>query len=345
MPMLLFVGLVIVSSALAEDPWRAFRSSGYYVVTGFLTAFVIVNTIGTIRFARWTARIIALASAVISALALFQVFLTNYAVVESGAPRPPSSILGYPEILAVYLVLGIPLLLAELSTAATRPLRDFWLVCTTISFVGVFLTQTRVGLLALLVTTAVFLVRRRNHAPAVVGLLVLCVLLVSSLGAGRLSPRSIVEAGQTWLANQSDALAGRSPGQWLLGTGATVAVATTEAAARETAPAPSENMHLTLLLEHGILGWLITMGLVISTIAAIARAHRRARDESLRVLLWAIVASLAGSVVSMASANTFHYLSIQVFFWSLIGIGLNVVTHVNRHRRTNLIWRFGAAGD
>jgi hypothetical protein len=47
----------------------------------------------------------------------------------------------------------------------------------------------------------------------------------------------------------------------------------------------------------------------------------------------------------MNAMNVFHNLALQIFFWSMVGIGLGIVVHLNGERRCNLIWRFGDAGD
>ena len=349
LPILLFVLLSAACALFGADRSRALPGSTYYLVTGFLTAFVMLNTLLTPGVIRCSVRVIALSSAVISLLGLFEMFLANNGARAGEALEPATSILDDPVILAVYLVLGIPLLLAEIALATTSRARDFWLVCTTVSFVGVFLTQTRVGLAALLVTVAVFLARRRTQTVAVAVVLVLCVLLVASMGSTRLSPAAIVQAAATYIDKQALILSPATVGQWLVGTGTTVTVAV--AAPPDTfdgVPAPeraTRNMHVTLLVEHGLLGWLVTMWLIVATIAAIMSAHRRAKDERSRTLLWAIGSSLTGYVLSMASTNTFHHLPIQVFFWSLIGIGLGIVARMERRGRSNLIWRFGASGD
>jgi len=357
LPILLFVALTVVSTALAEQPSLALRGSAYYVVTGFLTAFVIVNTLATARFITWTVRLIALTSAVISLLGLFEMFQANQtaAAGAGGAAWVPvraTSILDSPPALAVYLVLGIPLLLAEVTSARTQGQRDFWLACTTISFVGVFLTQTRVGLVALLVTGTVFLYRRRRGVRAFLGIFLVGVVLLVSLGLPRFSARGIVHEVTGWVETAARGM-DRSPRQWLIGSGAgstaeLVRQAAVPPAAGGAAPARRSgisNMHVTLILEHGLLGWCVVMWLIVSTIVAIKQAHDRVRDERLKTLLWAIVSSLVGYLVSMNSMNTFHHLPIQVFFWSLIGIGLGIVTHTVAPRSQNLIWRFGDAGD
>jgi lipopolysaccharide/colanic/teichoic acid biosynthesis glycosyltransferase len=357
LPIALFLLVSLLSTMLAEHPTLALRGSAYYTVTGFLTAFVIVNTLATTVFITWTVRVIALTSAIISLLGLFEMFALNVAVgsASTGTRHVPlatvSSILDNPVELAVYLVLGMPLLLAEVTSARDVRLRDFWLVCATISFVGVFLTQTRVGLVALLVTGALFLCRRRAGVLAFVSVFLLCILLLVSLGLPRFTIPNVVDDVGRRLEERA-AIFQRPSVQWLIGVGAagTAGVIADHHAAPPSAAGPSQppamsNMHLTLIVEHGILGWLIMMWIVLATIVAIGRAHGRTRDDRLKTLLWAIFSSLAGYLVSMASMNTFHHLPIQVFFWSLIGIGLGLAARVRSPRRHNVIWRFGDAGD
>ena len=75
-----------------------------------------------------------------------------------------SSTLGSPVALAAYLVLGVPLVLVELVCAERREERDFWLICTTLVLVAILLTQTRLSLLALWLTGAVFAWRVSRRA-------------------------------------------------------------------------------------------------------------------------------------------------------------------------------------
>jgi hypothetical protein len=354
-PILLFVALMGLSTAFAPDPALAVRGSLYYVITGLLTAFVIVNTVGTTGFVTCTVRVIALSSVIVSLLGFFEMFVVNQALGEPStsamsAASGPSALDSRVE-LAVYLVLGMPLLLAELTSARRLRHRDFWLVCVTISFVGVFLTQTRWGLLALLMAGGLFLYRRRRAgALAFVTVFLLSVLLLVSLGVPRFAVPDIL-GEMTRRIGSSAMVMDRTSLQWLIGTGpsATALVIAEQGASAppsRVVPAPPvSNMHLMLIAEFGIVGWLLVMWIVVATIVTLKQAYRRARDQRLKTLLWAIVSSLSGYVVCMASMNTFHHLPIQVFFWSLIGIGLALATRVHPRRRHNIIWRFGDAGD
>src|SRR4030095_6751914 len=113
------------------------------------------------------------------------------AALSHGADGRMSSLLGNPMLLAVYLVLGIPLLLAEVSRTRSRGERDFWVACTTISVIGILFSQNRTGFLALLVTGTFFLSRRWLHALVFSGILVGTLVLLGWLGVPRLTATTI----------------------------------------------------------------------------------------------------------------------------------------------------------
>lgn len=361
LPMLSFLVISFLSVLLSETPYQAFRGASYYLISGFLIAFLIVNTLAKKGFVIWTVRTIALSSVVMSLLGLFQIFILNFAFALASGPVPQegllegytriSSVLGSPSILAVYLVLGIPLLLSELTQARTLAGRDFWLVCTTLSFIGVFLTQSRIGLVALLVTGAVFLYRHRNHFLSFFVVPLVAVLLLVSLGLPRFSVSRIEDEGVRWVREKVYSLQAIPAKTWLIGAGAKTTPEIIADAEGNAGEAPKKdrleiaNMHLTLIWEYGMVGWAIVMWLILAAVHAMKQAHDRAKDDHLKNLLWAIISSVVGFLISMNGLNAFHNLTIQIFFWSLIGIGLGIVIHLNGERRHNLIWRFGDAGD
>jgi len=362
LPLLLFLVLGILSAAFSAEPYDDLRGAGYYAVTGFLVSLMIVNNEVTKGFIAWMIRIIALTSVFISLLGLFQIFILNHAYVLASDLVTKekmiedytrlSSTLGNPVVLSVYLVLGIPLLLSEVSCARTQRERDFWLVCATISFVGIFFTQTRVGLFALLVTGTVFLSRRLSHAVSFLGVFLLSVLFLISLGVPRFSvPRMHGEVTK-WLSEKTPVLRTIPARQWLIGGSGPIkkTLRSTESPDSHLTSAPEEevsiqNMHVTWILERGVIGWVILMWIIFSALMSMKRAYNRIKDPELRVILWAIISSVLGFLVSMNAMNTFHNLTLQIFFWSLIGIGLGIVIQLNGHWRQNLIWRFGDAGD
>jgi lipopolysaccharide/colanic/teichoic acid biosynthesis glycosyltransferase len=360
-PLFLFLVLSGISAFFSEDLQYTVQRAGYYVVTGFLVAFVIVNSLATKGFILLTARVIALTSVMMSVLGLFQIFLFNYTVAVAASLSTEklvesyiraSSLLGNPVVLSVYLVLGLPLVLAELTRATAQRERDFWLICATLSFMGIFFTQTRVGLLALLVTGTAFLARRLSHAVYFSSIFGLCLLFLVFLGSDRFSPVGIYSEAAEWLQEKTSILETFPTKTWLIGGEANAPYPLATPAAPQYSLDPDEdkaddipNMHVTLALEHGITGWAVIMWLICSALWAMKQACRKTQDEQLQSILRAIISSVLGFLISMNAMNVFHDLTLQIFFWSLIGIGLGIVVHLNGSRRHNLIWRFGDAGD
>jgi hypothetical protein len=228
-----------------------------------------------------------------------------------------------------------------------RGARDFWIVCATISFVGIFLTQTRVSLVALLVTAGVFFCRRLRYAAMFLAAFTLALGVLVASGVPRFTPSGITSELGQWVTEYGDDLRGLPVTTWLFGDARLIpdllVTPVPSLAAEEADEIP--NMHLTLLRGHGILGWLVLVGTVVAALRVMKRAHDRARVSSTRHMLWAIISAILGFLVSMHGTNAFHHLAIQVFFWSLVGIGLALAIDEGSPRRHNLIWRFAEAGD
>jgi lipopolysaccharide/colanic/teichoic acid biosynthesis glycosyltransferase len=361
LPLLLFIVLSVFSAVFSDDLDLSLQRSGYYIVTGFLLAFLIVNSLATKGFILLTTRVIALTSVLMSALGLFEIFLFNYtnALASSLAKEEllagyarASSLLGNPVVLAVYLVLGMPLLLSEVARASSQKQRDFWLICATLSFVGIFFTQTRVGLLALFVAGSTFLSRRLTQALSFVAICLLCALLLIALGGARFSPSGAQGEASQWLQEQIGSIRTIPVKTWLIGGGAITPYPLVTQSDSHDLGEPSQdktteipNMHVTLALEHGIAGWCVILWLILSAVSTMKQAHGRTKDVQLKTILWAIISSLVGFLVSMNAMNVFYNLTLQIFFWSLIGIGLAIVVQLNGPQRHNMIWRFGDAGD
>jgi hypothetical protein len=361
-PILLFFLFGVLSVFFSEEPYHTLRRTGYYAVTGFLVSLIIVNSLGTKAFITLAVRVIALTSVFLSLLGLFEISVFDHAQVSASSPiiggkllesyRRASSILESPMVLAVYLVLGIPLLLSEVTLSRSQRERDFWLVCATISFVGIFFTQSRLGLLALLVTGTLYLSRRLSHVFSFLMIFLLSFLFLVSLGVHRFSAAGIHDDVTRLVEEKALILKTIPAKKWLIGEGATktrqllVAEPDQEkTVSDQKEPSEIRNMHFILVLEHGIVGWLIIMWLILSSVWAMKQVHDRTKDERLKTTLWAIISSILGFLVSMNGMNTFHKLSIQIFFWSLIGIGLWITIQLNGQKRYNLIWRGGDSGD
>jgi hypothetical protein len=296
-------------------------------------------------FARRATRVIALAAVAVALVGVLEVML----VTQAGDHIPKiTSTLGSPVVLAAYLVLGLPLVLVELVCAEGREERDFWVACTTIVVIGVVLTQTRTSLIALWLAVAVFTWRTsRRTFRLVVGSAFAFMSIMVFVGALKLSPSDLVEdlnrrVNVTETAVTTDlwtrkGLIGTEPGK-----GASSVVTVPASDGHERQFLKNENMHLTLMLRTGVLGWGLMMWVVGAALACMYAAMEAVTDRRLALTLWAAFSSGVGFLVSMSNFNAFYSPSIQVLFWGLLGIGTAIATHAGGRRPGfNVIYRFG----
>jgi lipopolysaccharide/colanic/teichoic acid biosynthesis glycosyltransferase len=349
-PMLAFVALAVAAAFGTGEYLPRFRDLTYFAGSGFLLFFLVVSGDMDAGFARRATRVIALAAVAVALVGLLEVVLqAQTAGVSTKIPRI-SSTLGRPSVMAAYLVLGLPLVLVELVCAERRQERDFWVACTTIVVIGVVLTQTRTSLVALWLAVAVFTARTaRRTFRLVVGSALGFLSILVLVGALQLSPSDLVEdvvrrVAVTETAIESDlwswkGFIGTEPGK---GASSEVTVTLEDGDGVHTEHLANENMHLTLMLRTGYLGWLVMLWIIAAALAGMYAAMRAVSDRRLALTLWAAFSSGVGFLVSMSNFNAFYYPSIQVLFWGLLGIGTAIATHAGgRKPAFNVIYRFG----
>jgi hypothetical protein len=354
LPMAGFVAAGIVSSICSADPETGLRGTAYYVVTGFLVAFALVNTRLTSGFPRSAATLVGLACFALSVVGLFELALIKHSVLATVAGGETAravsnwaikATFASPNVLAAYLVLGFPLLLCQLIHARTRDGRDFWLVATTVSFTSILLSQDMLGLLALLAACAVFLAYvSLRTVPLLLGIFLVPVLVLAISGESATSDRGYEALGAKF-GQEIRVLKTAPLRQIVLGSGPK---SLDPHPGQDIQPRPefakavAGNTHLSLILETGVLGWLSMMWIFWVALRAIYQGIRRASNPYQRGLLCAIFASAVGFLISMSGINVFYHISLQVFFWGLVGLGLCLGAHVAGKRSGFLtIWRFG----
>jgi lipopolysaccharide/colanic/teichoic acid biosynthesis glycosyltransferase len=346
-PMACFVLFSVVAGLVAGDLAARLRDVAYFSASGFLLFFLIVSGEITEKFATRATRVAAFAAVAVALLGLAEIVVQTHVAIE-GTPRIAAT-LGSPVVLAAYLVLGMPLVLVELTCAERREERDFWLVCATLVIVGVLLTQTRTGLLALWVTGSVFawrISRRTFHVFA--GATLAFVVAMVFVGGLRLSPAALSTewARRVSLTSATFSTDAGSPLGMLLGPAPGKGAISMVEVEAEGGGHPhlmrNDNMHLTLVQRTGVIGWALMMWVIGSALAAIGRGAGAVTDRRLELVLWAIFSSGLGFLVSMSNFNALYDATIQVFFWSLLGVGMAIVVHQSGRRPSfNVIWRFG----
>jgi lipopolysaccharide/colanic/teichoic acid biosynthesis glycosyltransferase len=355
LPMALFAGVGILSAIFSPDPETALRGTGYYVVTGFLVTLTLLNARLASDVGRSAATLAGLACFGLSLLGLFELALMKQSallagVAESQGVRVASSwaikaTFAKSDVLAAYLVLGFPLLLCQLVNSRTRHGRDFWLVATTVSFTSILLTQDFLGLLALLVACAVFLAYASSRTVP----LVICLFLVPMLVIGAWDKSGTLsrtyEPIRDKVSKEVRVIRSAPLHQVLLGSGAKSLNAQpgqNVAPRKDQVRVAADNAHLSLILEMGLLGWLVMLVILATALRGVHHGMQRARNPYQRSLLGAIFASGVGFLISMMGVNVFFQISLQIFFWGLIGLGLGLAVRVTgTGGRLVNIWRFG----
>ncbi|MBI3770086.1 MAG: sugar transferase [Deltaproteobacteria bacterium] len=342
-PMGVFVSFAVLAAFFSTEPVPALQGVAYYVATGFCLTFLIVNTRLTQREANLIATVVGLSAVSVSLIGLVQIGLENQLGAQ-GAPRM-SSTLGNPVLLATYLVLGLPFLVTQLLHSRTREQRDLWVACTTIALIGVFLTHTRMGLVALVVTASVFLWKTSHRYIGILALAVPMVLGVMLVGRGlRMSvPEVTAEVARRGVT--AEHVFSAPPLELLLGVGSTRRLAMSPIPEQD-ARWISTSMHLTLIRQNGLIGWVLMLWVFGAALAALYRGYEGIHDPHMRRIVWAIFSSLVGFVISMTDANVFFNVTIQIYVWGMIGVGMGIITHLNGKRPTfHVLWRFGEHGD
>ena len=309
------------SAGFSQYHYQAARGALYYVVTGFLIASGIVNGTFTRVLVQRAVQVIALGALAISLIGIVELAIAvgpHADTMVAGWLAGPgiAATLGSPVVLATYLVLGVPALLYQLAVTEEGPERDFWMAASTISFIGILLTKSPVGMVALSVSA--LLVVWRFFPRAVVP----CALV--------LGPFAYLSGGPTlteWRQELCgpggalcDLLRHASWTQLLLGIGPRTLGE--HGFSPEVLDPERASAHIRLIVENGVLGWLSVLWVLWTALASLLRAQRDLPDPGLRALLWAIFCSVVGFFITLQSFSAFENLTLQVFFWGLIGIGV-----------------------
>jgi hypothetical protein len=224
--------------------------------------------------------------------------------------------LGSPLVLATYLVLGVPALLYQLTVAEEGPERDFWMAGSTIAFVGILLTKSPVGMVAISVSALSGGGGASSRAPWSPA--AWCCSLHLSLGARdvrRLAGLALRPRRRALQHARAGELAPAPPRHRR-------AHARRAGAGREVLDPERSSFHIRLLVETGILGWLGILWVLATALVSLYRAQRDVSDPRLQALLWAVFCSVVGFVITLQSFSAFENLTLQVFFWGVLGIGV-----------------------
>jgi hypothetical protein len=201
------------------------------------------------------------------------------------------------------------------------------------------------GFVALLVTFGTFLWRSRYRLLAILSLFAIMVTMVVIGGEHLRMSLPEVTAEASRRGEVASEVFSAPTTELLLGVGSIRRQAVSPIPEKDR-PWISSNMHLTLIRQHGLIGWGLMMWIFGATLVALYRGYDQIHDPHMRRIVWAIFSSMVGVLISMTDANVFFSVTIQIFFWGMVGVGLGIITHLSGRRPTfRVLWRFGEHGD
>lgn len=333
-PIVLFILVGLFSVLFSSQPLVSLRGLLYYLITGFLISFMIINTRISRKLAIRITRIIAFTGIIIVLLGIIDATFLKTQMVQATTYSDLLS-LSNGEVSSTYLVLVTPFILYQILHVRSIVEKKFWYISFVVVFLTIFLTGGKLGILALLVSSITFIivVKRRSLLYLLLAMTVVSLIILSIKGERSSSyyiqsekPASVFQTIESFFKLPIHRLA--------IGGGKDLPP-TLEA---------SRNMHFTLILENGIIGWSIMMWIILTALREIWGVYYRvkAMNKKLKDVLWAIFSSIIGFLICMNSFPAFRYLIIQFLFWVLIGLSIGITTHFGSWYRTPRIkWRFG----
>jgi len=291
------MALMLLGSAVALDPQRAFDGITDTFLKVVIIFVVMISVITSLKRLRWTIGLVTLCGAVIAAGTLCQFMASEYLSEGYRASGLVSGIFGNPNDLALALNILIPLAIGTGLSARRRLWRVVCFVQAGVMTVAVLMTYSRSGFVTLLaggILLAVVLKRDGRRAYRWLTALAVAAVVAAPAGLGTriaslydtsLDPLGTLSARQEIVVRAIE-VAGLNPKVWLLGVGVDnfPIVSIHELVAH--------NAYLQVFTEVGLPALILY---VLFMIRSIRRAARVASAQP-RTAEGARTATLAGSI-------------------------------------------------
>ncbi len=332
-----FVALSLVGVAFSHSPMVTFRGSLYYVVTGAVVFYLVLNSAVVKAQARAAVILftsLAMLIALLGLLELAAAWRYGPGLVAEGSLYRMESTLGSTLGLATILVLAQPLALALFLTARSARWRVFWGLGSMLVLVTVVMTFTRTALVGVFLSLWLFLKDRHRKVLVVSGLVV--VLLATALsrsGDQRFDPGGAVYQAGRELERQGELLSRFTTARLVIGVGARSLPSYLKAQRKQkgrddgSALPKFNNMYLTLLVENGFVGLFLFLTIVWLSLKKMLQASNEAKDQFASKLVRATYSGVAGFLVLLLAFDGLKILALEVLFWASLGYGLGLAIH------------------
>ena len=324
------IGFLVVTALIApfsRVPVESLKGVAWYVCNGAVVFYIVVNSrlcterrstlVNTLIFGTTLAGLM-------SAMPLLDRLTLGAAAVSSTE--------GMALLLSALVIVAAPLALTRYHQAQ-RPVRRAVYLAVFVALVATALIAgRRSGILFLAVALGLYLWRsHRAWAGAVAGLYLAFVGGLALVDDPRYTPAAIGADLQQDFDRQVQVLSYVQPARLAFGVGARgvqahAQKAETVRAGHRGKPVPRvpmpQNAWLTLLADHGVLGFACFMAFVLGGFRLMWRAGPRITDVGARGDLAATVAGLMGLCGLMFTADLFYRLPTLLIFFSMMGMGI-----------------------
>ena len=237
---------------------------------------------------------------------------------------------GRSNYLASFFVLIIPLTFGYLFYTKSKKLKIFFSVALVFMFLGIILTLSRGGLLALFLALSLLFartLRARSLIPFITVLvIILTIILLNPLtyviaeGMSSLETAGSVYSRlnfyeDTWNAFLKYPLTGVGFGN--LSFYSTFILA-------KDASSSAHNIILGMLGETGLIGGIFFFSILGVVIVKVFKDYRSEKDHSLKLLKWAFFSAISGGYIHSLVEPNFEGFQFSVIIWAIVGTFFNL---------------------
>jgi lipopolysaccharide/colanic/teichoic acid biosynthesis glycosyltransferase len=318
----LVAGLCIVP--FSRVPVEALKGVAWYLTNGIVVFYIVLNS----RLV--TERRSMLVNTLLICATLAGLLSIDELAERLGRPKVAGHS-GMAIVLSGLAIITAPLALARWQQAQVSWRRVAYAAAGAVLLGTTVLSLRRAGLLFLVLAAVIYLWRERRRLAVGVAVAYLAGvgLLMGTETAGY-GTRELASDFRADIHRQSQVLEHVQPLRLAVGVGARALPAhalkdDAHRAARQgrTPKVPAtHNTWLSLLAEHGIVGFACFLGFLGAGLGLMIRATRRIADVSARRDLWAATAGLIGFAGYMGTADLFFRLPTLLVFFCIMGLGV-----------------------
>ena len=323
-----FLAVTLCIVPFSRVPIEALKGLAWYVCNGVVVFYIVLNS-RLVTELRATLINTLIFGAGLAGLLSARELAERWSLGFEGVQRP--GVGGIALVLSALTIIATPLAISRWRQAQRPWRRAAYLAATVLLVATAVLAWRRSGLLFLALTLVFYLWRTHRRAAISVGVLyVTAVAALIGTGSAGYRPTSIQADVALDVQRQIGVLDHVQPLRLVVGVGARALPAHAQKeedfrnarSGRHVRVPATNNTWLTLLADHGVLGFLFFVGFVVRGIALMWKATARVVDAGARSDLWATTAGLLGFCGLMWTADLFYRLPTLLIFWSVMGLGV-----------------------